>query len=122
MFLVDPKVFRFVVKGVKAIFLGVQRGLLLSKSCLGDLIILYDHNIYFLSSPVCQSCLSDLYQKLTEHFRPELLKHADVEGKKFTWNLQLNDNTITNLNKWGEFGIQHFLALSSFMTYHHVCN
>jgi hypothetical protein len=27
MFLVDPNVFRFVVKGVKAIFLGVQRGL-----------------------------------------------------------------------------------------------
>jgi hypothetical protein len=26
MFLVDPKVFRFVVKGVKAKFLGVQRG------------------------------------------------------------------------------------------------
>ena len=26
MFLVGPKVFRFVVKGVKAIFLGVQRG------------------------------------------------------------------------------------------------
>ena len=26
MFLVDPKVFRFVVKGVKAISLGVQRG------------------------------------------------------------------------------------------------
>ena len=26
MFLVDPKVFRFVIKGVKAIFLGVQRG------------------------------------------------------------------------------------------------
>jgi hypothetical protein len=26
MFLVDPKVFRFVVKGVKAIFLGVQKG------------------------------------------------------------------------------------------------
>jgi hypothetical protein len=26
MFLVDPKVFRFVVKGVKVIFLGVQRG------------------------------------------------------------------------------------------------
>ena len=26
MFLVDPKVFRFVVKGVKAIFWGVQRG------------------------------------------------------------------------------------------------
>ena len=26
MFLVDPKVFRFVVKEVKAIFLGVQMG------------------------------------------------------------------------------------------------
>ena len=26
MFLVDPKVFRFVVRGVKAIFLGVRRG------------------------------------------------------------------------------------------------
>jgi hypothetical protein len=26
MFLVDPKVFSFVVKGLKAIFLGVQRG------------------------------------------------------------------------------------------------
>ena len=26
MFSVDPKVFRFVVKGVKAIFLGVQIG------------------------------------------------------------------------------------------------
>ena len=26
MFLVDPKVFTFVVKGAKAIFLGVQRG------------------------------------------------------------------------------------------------
>ena len=26
MFLVDSKVFRFVVKGVKVIFLGVQRG------------------------------------------------------------------------------------------------
>jgi len=26
MFLVDPKVFRFVVKEVEAIFLGVQRG------------------------------------------------------------------------------------------------
>ena len=26
MFLADPKVFRFVVKGTKAILLGVQRG------------------------------------------------------------------------------------------------
>jgi hypothetical protein len=37
-----------------------------------DIIILYHHNTYFLLSPVCQSCLSDLYRKLTEHFRPEL--------------------------------------------------
>jgi hypothetical protein len=33
-----------------------------------DIIILYDHNTYFLSSPVCQSCISNLYRKLTEHF------------------------------------------------------
>jgi hypothetical protein len=34
MFLVDPKVFRFVVKGVKAIFLRVKRGWgLLMKFC-----------------------------------------------------------------------------------------
>ena len=30
-----------------------------------DIIILYDHNTYFLSSPVCHSCPSDLYRKLT---------------------------------------------------------
>ena len=29
----------------------------------------------------------------------ELLKHADVEGKKFIWNLQVNDNTVTNPTK-----------------------
>jgi hypothetical protein len=39
--------------------------------------MLYDHNTYFLSSPVCQSCLSDLYRKLTEHFRPELFDDSD---------------------------------------------
>ena len=37
MFLVDPKVFRFVVKGVKAIFLGVQRGWGLLKIPMGNL-------------------------------------------------------------------------------------
>jgi hypothetical protein len=37
MFLVDPKVFRFVVKGVKAIFLGVQRGWGLLKNPMGNL-------------------------------------------------------------------------------------
>lgn len=25
----------------------------------------------------------------------ELLKHADVEGKTLTWNLQVNTNTVT---------------------------
>ena len=29
----------------------------------------------------------------------ELLKHADVEGKKFIWNLQVNDNTVTSSTK-----------------------
>ena len=37
-----------------------------------DIIILYDHNTYFLSSPVCQTCLFDLYRKMTDQFRPEL--------------------------------------------------
>jgi hypothetical protein len=37
MFLVDPKVFRFVVKGVKAIFLGVQRLKMQNCSSNGDL-------------------------------------------------------------------------------------
>ena len=36
-----------------------------------DIIILYDHNTYFLSSPVCQTCLIDLYRKMTDQFRPE---------------------------------------------------
>jgi hypothetical protein len=37
MFLVDPKVFRFVVKWVKAIFLGVQRGWGLLYNPMGNL-------------------------------------------------------------------------------------
>ena len=37
MFLVDPKVFRFVVKGVKAIFLGVQREWGLLENPMGNL-------------------------------------------------------------------------------------
>jgi hypothetical protein len=37
MFLVDPKVFRFVVKGVKAIFLGVQMGWGLLQNPMGNL-------------------------------------------------------------------------------------
>ena len=38
----------------------------------GGILILYDHNTYFLSPPVCQTCLIDLYRKMTEQFRPEL--------------------------------------------------
>ena len=37
MFLVDPKVFRFVVKGTKAILLGVQRGWGLLLNPMGNL-------------------------------------------------------------------------------------
>ena len=37
MFLVDPKIFRFVVKGVKAIFLGVQWGWWLLWNPMGNL-------------------------------------------------------------------------------------
>jgi hypothetical protein len=37
MFLVDPKVFRFVVKGFNAIFLGVQRGWGLLSNPMGNL-------------------------------------------------------------------------------------
>ena len=37
MFLVHPKVFTFVVKGVKAIFLGVQRGWRLLLNPMGKL-------------------------------------------------------------------------------------
>jgi hypothetical protein len=37
MFLVGPKVFRFVVKGVKAIFLGVQKGWRLQLNPMGNL-------------------------------------------------------------------------------------
>jgi hypothetical protein len=43
-----------------------------------DIIILYDHNTYFLSSPVCQTCLFDLYRKMTEHFRPELFDDSGI--------------------------------------------
>jgi len=35
-----------------------------------------------LSSPVCQSCLSDLYWKLTEHFRPELFDDSALKAGK----------------------------------------
>jgi hypothetical protein len=31
-----------------------------------------------LSSPVCQTCLIDLYRKMTEHFRPELFDDSDT--------------------------------------------
>jgi hypothetical protein len=47
-------------------------------NALSSIIILYDHNTYFLSSPVCQTCLIDLYRKMTEHFRPELFDDSDI--------------------------------------------
>jgi hypothetical protein len=42
-------------------------------NCPGNMyLFIYCSNTYFLSSPVCQTCLIDLYRKMTEHFRPEL--------------------------------------------------
>jgi hypothetical protein len=37
----------------------------------------YSDITYFLSSPVCQTCLFDLYRKMTEHFRPELFDDSE---------------------------------------------
>jgi hypothetical protein len=54
MFLVDPKVFRFVVKGVKAIFLGVQRAYQ---------ILMISDNVEFLP-PICIPC----FGRNLEHF------------------------------------------------------
>jgi hypothetical protein len=48
------------------------------------IIILYDHNTYFLSSPVCQTCLIDLYREMTDQFRPELFDDsARVQSQKY---------------------------------------
>jgi hypothetical protein len=43
-----------------------------------DIIILYDHNTYLLLSRVSQTCLIDLYRKMTEHFRPVLFDNSDI--------------------------------------------
>jgi hypothetical protein len=48
-----------------------------------DIIILYDHNTYFFSSPICQTCLIDLYRKMTEQFRPELFDDSVNVDAKF---------------------------------------
>jgi hypothetical protein len=55
----------------------------------------YDHNTYFLSSPVCQSCLNDLYRKLTEHFRPELFWRQ--------WVCQVADHIVLNYEVFIDF-------------------
>ena len=46
-----------------------------------DIIKLYDHNTYILSSPVCQTCQIDLYRKMTEQFRPELFDDSDIRPR-----------------------------------------
>jgi hypothetical protein len=53
MFLVDPKVFRFVVKGVKAIFLGVQSPGQVHGARKERIIIItrYDYNLTIMKSP-----------------------------------------------------------------------
>jgi hypothetical protein len=56
MFLVDPKVFRFVVKGVKAIFLGVQRGW----GLLYQILMISD-NVEFLP-PIFMPCFGSHFE------------------------------------------------------------
>ena len=53
-----------------------------------DIIILYDHNTYFLSSPVCQTCIIDLYRKMPEQFRPKLFD--DSEEHRITFVNELS--------------------------------
>jgi hypothetical protein len=38
-----------------------------------------------LSSPVCQTCLIDLYRKMTEQFRPELFDDSDYVWTQHKW-------------------------------------
>jgi hypothetical protein len=42
------------------------------------IIILYDRDTYFLSSPVRQSCLSDMYRKQKKHFQPDLFDDSAI--------------------------------------------
>ena len=37
-----------------------------------------------MSSPVCQTCLFDLFRKMTEHFRPELFDDSDIADVRQT--------------------------------------
>ena len=83
-------------------------------------VVICDTDILYWST---KSKVGDKPNQSTIDFPAELvdlLKHADVEGKKFTWNLQLNDNTITNLNKWGELGIPRKIG-SSCCTFSDSC-
>jgi hypothetical protein len=75
--------------------------------------ILYDHNTYFLSSPVSQTCLIDLYRKMTEHFRLELFDDSD------TW---VNcDSTIVNVGPLFTSGIllpeKYLLLVANYFNY-----
>ena len=62
-------------------------------------VVICDTDILYWST---KSKVGDKPNQSTIDFPAELvdlLKHSDVESKKFTWNLQLNDNTITNPTK-----------------------
>jgi hypothetical protein len=54
MFVVDPSVFRFVVKGVKAIFMGVQKG------CTYQILMISD-NVEFLP-PIFMPCFGSHFE------------------------------------------------------------
>jgi hypothetical protein len=60
--------------------------------------MLYDHNTYFLSSPVIQTYLIDLYRKMSEQFRPELFDDS-VKGRCKMWNEMKNVDFMYQFNK-----------------------
>ena len=41
-----------------------------------------------MSSPVCQTCIIDLYRKMTEQFRPSSLTTVDNDGPRTTNNVE----------------------------------
>jgi hypothetical protein len=53
------------------------------------------HNTYFLSSPVCQACLIDLYRKMTEQFRPELFDDSENFDKEIIHSSYLTEDVVT---------------------------
>jgi hypothetical protein len=78
------------IQGYLLIAVQVIRGMIYTQATIK--IKYYDHivllylesrrcryrSIIFVCSPVCQTCLIDLYQRMTEQFRPELFDDSDI--------------------------------------------